>query len=178
MTMIGRGHGNGSTVRRPLVVGVGNRDRGDDAIGPLVADAFAESISDVGTLVAEGDLSDLAMKLHADQRVVIVDAMFSGRPPGSIIELDAMGDRLPVGAGLVSSHGVGLAEAVELGRLLGRLPQQLIVVGVEGATFDQFADVTQDVVAAIPIVVARVAEILDVDEPEIWKGRRARTVVV
>ena len=35
-----------------------------------------------------------------------------------------------------STHHLGLAEAVELARTLGRLPQRLVVYGVEGASFE------------------------------------------
>jgi hydrogenase maturation protease len=34
-----------------------------------------------------------------------------------------------------STHGLGLAEAVELGRTLDRLPRSLVIFGIEAASF-------------------------------------------
>ena len=45
---------------------------------------------------------------------------------------------------------------VELGRALGRLPDRLVVVGVEAEGFDHGAPLTPQVAAAVPIAAARV----------------------
>jgi hydrogenase maturation protease len=60
-----------------------------------------------------------------------------------------------------SSHGIGVAEAVELARALGRLPRRLTLIGVEAAGFevgaslssavaDRLDDAVRAVVAALP----------------------------
>ena len=146
---------------RPLVIGVGNRDRGDDAVGPIVADMFADR-DDVETLVAEGDLSDLALRWGRHHQVVIVDAMVSGRKPGTIVQIDALDGRLPIDGGLVSSHGVGVTEAIELARALGRLPQRLTIIGVESTAFAQFDELTPVVTDAIRLIVDRVEHLLEI----------------
>jgi hydrogenase maturation protease len=164
----------------PLVIGVGNRDRGDDAVGPLVADAFADR-DDVDTFVAEGDLSDLVLRWERSRHVVIVDALASGRRPGTVVHIDALGERLPIDVGLVSSHGVGLAEAIELGRVLDRLPQRLEIIGVEATAFGQFDEVTAEIAHAIPLIVERIERLLDIapEEPvQHEEVPHARTVVV
>ena len=38
--------------------------------------------------------------------------------------------------GASSTHALGLADAVELARSLGRLPQRVVVYGIEGAAFE------------------------------------------
>jgi hydrogenase maturation protease len=61
----------------------------------------------------------------------------------------------PGGAAIVhagrntSSHGLGVEQAVELARALGRLPRQLVVVGVEAAHFGTGPELTPAVAAAI-----------------------------
>lgn len=153
---------SGLLPSRPLVIGVGNRDRGDDGVGPLVADAVRARCDDsVIVHVAEGDLSDLAMRWEHDQHVVVVDAMSSGRSPGAVTVVDALADGFEVESGLLSSHGIGLAEAVELGRLLGRLPRSLVVFGVEAGRFEHFEPVADEVARAVPGVVERIVELLD-----------------
>lgn len=140
----------------PLVIGVGNRDRGDDGIGPLVVDVLDELEVEVDTLVAEGDLSDLALRWKPDQLVIVVDATVSGAPVGTITEIDALAEPLPREAGLVSSHGISLADAVALGRELGRLPRRLVVVGVEARSFDDLEPIEPGVLDAVPQVVDRI----------------------
>ncbi len=59
--------------------------------------------------------------------------------------LDATGQELPPELFRTSTHHLGLAEAVELARALGRLPQRLVVYGVEGASFEIGEELTAEV---------------------------------
>lgn len=147
----------GALADRPLlVIGVGNRDRGDDAVGPAVIDHVRKVAPQLQTLVAEGDLSDLVLRWTPNQDVVVVDAVRSARRPGSVTVTDALATELTTEESLLSSHGVGLAETVELARLLDRLPRSLVVVGVEAQSFGQFDPLTEDVAAAVPLALQEV----------------------
>ncbi len=55
-----------------------------------------------------------------------------------------------------SSHGLGLADAYELGRSLGRLPGRLIIAGVEGEDFSQGVGLSPRVEAAVPGLVGHI----------------------
>jgi len=143
-------------ARRPLVIGIGNRLRGDDGIGPIVVDLLRAGHRDaIDTTVVAGDLSDLAMRWVAGQTVVIVDAMVSGRDPGTVIVFD--GPTLSGSDQLLSSHGIGLADAIALARAIGRLPRSLTIVGIEGRAFEPGDPVSEPVRAAATVAVDRVA---------------------
>ncbi len=156
--------------RRPLVIGIGNRLRGDDGIGPMVIDLLlARHDADVDTVMVAGDLSDLAMCWDTDRAVVIVDAMVSGRAPGTVTVLDGTpfcGADEPDGTagsatGLdqpLSSHGVGLAEAIALARAIGRLPGSLSIIGIEGRSFEPGDPVSEPVAAAAPVAAEHIVE--------------------
>ena len=74
--------------------------------------------------------------LDGADEIVLVDAVSSGAPPGTVHSFDASAEPLPaVLFGASSTHALGLAEAVELARSLGRLPGRVLVYGVEGGTF-------------------------------------------
>lgn len=125
---------------RPLVIGVGNRHRGDDGIGPYVAELVGLVGGDsVETAVIGTDLASLILQFEPDRPVVVVDAMASDRQPGTVEWLDGSGvelDHILLGAARpVSSHGVGLADAIALARNLERLPAELTVVLIEGSSF-------------------------------------------
>ena len=81
---------------------------------------------------------------------MLVDAVRSGAAPGTSTA-STVADR-PLPAGLRSStstHAVGIGEAIELARALGRLPRRLVVYGVEGRRFDAGAALSPDVAAAV-----------------------------
>jgi hydrogenase maturation protease len=128
-----------------VVVGVGHPDRGDDAVGLLVARRL-------GGRTVVGDLATIAWRWEPEEDVVIVDAMVSGAPAGTVRWLGV--DELGVARASLSSHGVGLAEGLALAGRLGRLPARLRVIGVEGACFTPGAPMTPAVRAAVDAVVA------------------------
>ena len=132
-----------------LVVGVGNRLRGDDGAGLAVAGRLRErGVRAVRELEGEGlGLIDLWDGARA---VVLVDGVRSGAPPGTLHRLDAGAGPLPAALRSSSStHAIGGAAAIELARALGRLPGRLVVFGVEGARFDTGAGLSKPVAAAI-----------------------------
>ena len=114
--------------------------------------------SDIETMIVEGDLSDLAMRWRSDQSVVLVDAVHSERPPGTVVTIDGLADTPMVHGRPISSHGVGVPEAIELARLLNRLPGSLVIYGVEAGSFDHFAPLSEPVAAALPGLAQRILE--------------------
>lgn len=146
-----------SATRRLLVVGVGNRDRGDDAAGPAVCDVLrAAGTAGVDTVVLEGSVVDLPMYWGPDDEVVIVDAAAPGGEPGRITDVDALADRL-IAPGAVSTHSVDVGAAVELARAMGRLPASLTIIGIEGASFRFGDDLGPQVRRAVGRVATRIS---------------------
>ncbi len=166
---------------RPLVIGVGNRDRGDDAIGPAVADIVAERWPNrIDTAVVEGDLSTLPLLWSADRPVVVVDAAVlagdagTSTGPGTVIEFDGLGRPWPGGneGPTLSTHGIGLATAVELARRLDRLPGSLtmVAVAVHGGSLGHRAPLSRPLEQALDAIVTRIGVILNLSEPVPYPG--------
>ena len=133
---------------------LGSRYRGDDAVGPLVADRLRAA----GAMVLECDdeptrLLDAWAGLEL---VVIVDAISSSSPAGTVHRFDPGDGPLPRDLGLASTHAFSVPEALELGRALGRAPRRVLVVGVEGTAFGMGDPVTPAVEAALDRVAAEV----------------------
>lgn len=139
-----------------LVVGVGNRYRRDDAVGPLVADRLAER--GFRGVEASGEGAALIEAWNSEQTVVLIDAARSGAEPGTVHRFDAAAQVLPSGLFHYSSHQFAVAEAIELARALGRLPERLIVYGIEGADFAHGEGLTPAVEAAADALTERIAE--------------------
>jgi hydrogenase maturation protease len=146
----------------PLVVGLGSPDRGDDAVGALVARQVASRLPGV-TVVDHEDPTSLLDLWAGHDLVVVVDAVRSGAAPGTVHRLETGAGGAPVTeaawsrTGHGGTHAVGLAEMVELGRALGRLPARLVVVGIEAEGFEHGAPLTARVAAAVPAAVEEVA---------------------
>ena len=60
-----------------------------------------------------------------------------------------------------STHLLGVAEAVELARALGRLPARTVVYGIEGASFDTGAALSPEAAAAVEVVAAAIRREVD-----------------
>jgi hydrogenase maturation protease len=93
----------------------------------------------------------------AGRRVIVVDAMVTGSPPGSISFWDAGAVRLSRETFRCSTHALGVAEAVELARALGKLPLQLGIYGIEGAGFEAGAQPSREVLRAVEELAHRIA---------------------
>lgn len=119
-----------------LLIGVGNELRGDDAVGLLIARRIqALNLPGVAVLEWNREASGLMELWQNVSMVLLVDAVCSGNPPGTLHRWDAVGAPLPADCFAASSHSLGVAQTVELARVLDRLPPRLIVYGVEAKQF-------------------------------------------
>lgn len=147
----------------PLIVGLGSPDRGDDAVGPLAARALAEMQLPGIEVVAHADPTALLDLMAGREPVVVIDALRSGRAAGTLTVLETGVDLPPLPAptstGPAGTHGIGLSAALELARVLERLPRRVVVVGVEGACFDHGASLSPEVSAAVPAAVSAVTDL-------------------
>lgn len=140
-----------------LVIGIGNPDAGDDGAGREVARRLAlRCPPGVQVVESDGGATGLLELWRGRRDVVLVDAAATpGGTPGEIHRFDASAAPLPAVLATASSHGLGPAHAVELGRVLGFLPTRLTVLAVEGERFHG-AGLSPPVTAA----VERLAETL------------------
>jgi hydrogenase maturation protease len=140
-----------------LVIGVGNEHAGDDAAGRLVARALARLGCACDVTECTGLMTDLVPLMEERKAVVIIDACRSGAPIGTVHWLDVAGAPVPSGLRTVSSHGLGVAEAVELARSLAVLPPSCILVALEGQSFGLGAPVSGGVLEAAGVAAERIA---------------------
>jgi hydrogenase maturation protease len=117
----------------PLYIGVGNRFRSDDGVGPWVAERLGAAGRDAR--VHAGDGAGLLELFQRRGEVNLVDATRSAAAPGTVVCLDVEDAPLPAGFFHYSTHRFGLAEAVETARALGLLPERMRIYGVEGREF-------------------------------------------
>jgi hydrogenase maturation protease len=140
-----------------VVIGIGNAYRSDDAAGLAVAARVrARAPDEVSVLEAEQEPTRLLDAWSGAHRAVVIDAVSSGAEPGTLHRFDASGGQLPEGLFRSSTHAFGVGEAVELARALGRLPERVVVYGIEGASFVAGEGLTPAVAAAVESVAESV----------------------
>jgi hydrogenase maturation protease len=121
------------------VIACGNPNAGDDGAGVLAVAAVRgrlESLPGV-EVVAHASPLEVVHLLEDADAVVVVDAIRTpdgGRAPGTLVRAEAGPDGLPAEIrSSLSSHGLGVAEAVGLAAAIGRVPR-VVVLGVEAQT--------------------------------------------
>lgn len=145
---------------RVVVIGFGNPIRGDDALGPLVADQLAEAWDTPRVTVLSRHIltAELAAVLHGAALVVFIDASVEG-PPSEVVCRELAPD---------VAGALGLAHSVDARGLLawaealhGRAPRA-VLVSTRGATFDyaHYA-LSAAVRATLPDVVATVRRLVE-----------------
>jgi hydrogenase maturation protease len=136
-----------------MVIGIGNPDRGDDAIGLAIARALKQADPPGVTVIEHrGDAADLVERLGRTAAAILVDAAVSGAAPGTFRRIDVHRQPLPASWFTGSTHGLGVVTAIELAGVLGSLPSRCIVYAVEAASFDHGATISPDAMATIPPV--------------------------
>jgi hydrogenase maturation protease len=149
---------------RAVVIGVGNDFRGDDGAGPAVLARLAGVVpAGVELVASDGEPANLLMAWDGAALAIVVDAMQAGPdPPGTLhrllIETPAAppSAAAPEEAGMSGSHQLGLGSAIGLAQVLGRLPDRLIVHGVQGGDFALGASLSTPVAEAIDGLVAAI----------------------
>ncbi|MEZ5118397.1 MAG: hydrogenase maturation protease [Candidatus Nanopelagicales bacterium] len=143
---------------KPLVVGLGSVDRGDDAVGFLVV----RQVADVpGVDVVEVSDPSRLVDLGAGRDVmVLVDAVSSGSAPGTVHVLEVGEEALPIGSAAASTHWVGLGEVIELARVLDMLPVRVVLVGIEAGSLEHGSGLSASVREAVPAAITAVLESL------------------
>lgn len=141
---------------RALVIGIGNRYRGDDAAGLAVAERIRRlSPPGVTVIEMEGEPVSLLDVWGAAGLVYLVDAVSSGGEPGTVYRFDAAAGPPQPQFRHRGTHTFSVADTVELARALGCLPGRLIAYGIEGAAFGTGTGLSPAAQSAVAEVSAR-----------------------
>ncbi|GCE30115.1 hydrogenase [Dictyobacter alpinus] len=138
-----------------LLIGAGNLYRSDDSVGLKVVQAIKSNhLPDVDCIEHDADGTGLLEIMAQADTVILVDAVKSGAPPGTIHKF-AVHDSVPsCPIPLFSSHDFGVGEAIQLAQVIHQLPRRLTVYGIEGSSFCLGTMLSPAVACVIPDVVA------------------------
>jgi hydrogenase maturation protease len=165
------------------ILGCGNFDRGDDAAGLLVARRLRApgpetlgieipgvEIPGVEIIEQSGESFSL-MDCWGLEHVILVDATAPRGTPGRVRVWNAHADRLPEDVFPCSTHAFGVREGVELARAMKRLPQTLLIYGIEGKQFFSGARPSPEVESAVRSVAQQLLELARTMTGPAWAAR-------
>lgn len=152
-------------VSTTLVVCIGNELVADDAVGYEVF----RRLGDIGVspairlaFLGVGGIALLDQLQGDEEALIVVDAVQFGAPAGTVHRLSW--DRVPAnGNSAISAHGIGLKEAIEVGRIVSpeKIPATITLIGIEGRCFNLTREhMTPAVAAAVPVAVSAIQEII------------------
>jgi hydrogenase maturation protease len=128
---------------------------GDDQIGWHLVERLRRKPLRGIQATAVSDPVRILDHLERCATLVLVDACRSGARAGLIHRLVWPDPRLPERDN-ASTHGFGVARVLELAAALGRLPPQVVLIGVEAQTVSPTAEMSLAVRRALPALYRQV----------------------
>ena len=140
-----------------LIIGIGTDYGCDDAAGLIVARALkAKCLPNCVILEQSGEGARLIEAWQGFQSVVLIDTVASRAKAGTMYCFDAQAQPIPISVFARSTHAFGVAEAIELARVLNQLPPSLTVYGIEGKCFTAGAGLSPSVARAAKKVAGQI----------------------
>ena len=137
------------------IFAVGNSFYGDDGIGAAVLERISEADFFPGAELfdAHTDALSLLDHLAPGQLNVVVDAADMGLPPGTVAAFRPDEVKLKIKSDHLSMHGFGLAETFDLARQLDKMPDDVLIIGVQPQRVEINQGLSDAVGAAVPTVI-------------------------
>jgi hydrogenase maturation protease len=150
-----------------LVIGLGNPLRGDDGVGMRVASLLASRNLPEGVKVVHGGTRGLELVnwMEGWPRVILIDAAEVGQIPGGFVRFTLDEGQLLGDDQHLSIHAAGLRDALLLAEVLGVLPREVIIYGVQPAHLDWHDALSPQVGAAVPQILQSVLNELGMPDP-------------
>jgi hydrogenase maturation protease len=143
-----------------LVLGLGNVLLQDDGVGSKAVDQLLDRYEPpAGIRVLDGGTLGLSLLPYLEdaERVILVDAVRTDAPPGTLVRLDG-GEVMPAVATRLSPHQVGVLDLLDGARFHDRLPSSILLLGIVPAGFDLSLELTAAVAAALPALVEAIVD--------------------
>lgn len=143
------------------VLGVGNALVGDDGFGPRVIEELQKrelppnvELIDAGV----GGMAILSWIEDAD-KIVIVDSVQTGNEPAGTVYRFTDKEMPPSDMFMLSLHDLNLVDTINIGKVVQKMPEEIIIYGVEVRRVAEFTrEMTPEVEAAVTEVADLVME--------------------
>ncbi|SNZ15745.1 HyaD/HybD family hydrogenase maturation endopeptidase [Hydrogenobacter hydrogenophilus] len=143
-----------------LVLGIGNILLSDEGVGVRVVEELRKnySFSDGVELMDGGTLGiDLLYFMEGFERLLVVDAVLGGGPPGTLYKLKDEEVKAYFRK-KVSAHELGFQEVLALADLLGKKPKEVVMIGIEPESLDLSVELSYSIKRRMQDLIDKVLE--------------------
>lgn len=151
-------------ITNTLVLGIGNTLLTDEGVGVHVINRLARDYPNMPqvTFLDGGTLSfTLAGEVASHNRLIVVDAVRTGSPPGSVVCYQGTEMERYLRGSRKSVHEVGLADLLDMTRLTEQYPGRTALVGIEPFEIGWGEQLSPVVAQALPSAAAGVMALID-----------------
>lgn len=141
---------------RAVILGIGNTILSDEGVGVHAVTALEKQYRlPAGVEAIDGGTAgmELLEALSGLDLLVVLDTIVAGKEPGTLISLAGAEVQVFFRRKL-SPHQIGLADVLASLELLGRLPRETLVFGVQPLSLELGMEMTPPVAARVPDLVA------------------------
>jgi hydrogenase maturation protease len=146
-----------------VVVGLGNPLMADDGLGLVALERLRlEWRLPASVCLVDGGTwgMNLLPLVEDAERILFIDAIDLGRPPGDLIRLE--GDELPrFFAQKLSPHQIDLREVLAVAELRGRLPRHLVAIGLQPGRLEMASGLSPELGARLDDLLRAVVDRLE-----------------
>jgi hydrogenase maturation protease len=144
------------------IVGIGNEFRGDDGVALFTLRDLKDTLPpQVKIVEMTGDQSNLLELMQDTNNMIIIDAVNSTAPSGTILHINASEEPFPHNFFAISSHGIDLAQSIELARTMKKLPSVVLIYGIVGRDFSFTTSLSQQVKDSAEMVKNKIVNDVD-----------------
>lgn len=153
-----------ATTDRTAIITVGNELMGDDGVGPAIFKALESNGLPPGVSLIDGGTGGLGvLHLMSDyDRVIIVDCCDFGGKAGEAKAFKPEDVLTKRGQTKFSLHDLDLLGLIEFGKQLGKMPKDLVMVGVQPKKVGMGEGLSAPVKKAVPKVVKTILCLLGI----------------
>ncbi|RYL93614.1 Ni/Fe-hydrogenase, b-type cytochrome subunit [Sporolactobacillus sp. THM19-2] len=145
-------------VKKITVLGIGNTLHSDEGTGIHVLNRLRTALQDVPNLeLVDGSTEGMQLlgPVEDTDQLIIIDAINAGEEPGTLITLNK--NQIPSFSGIkMSVHQIGFQEVVSAAQLRDRLPEKMVMFGIQPASLKLGTELSKTVEQLLPELIERI----------------------
>nr|WP_241654843.1 HyaD/HybD family hydrogenase maturation endopeptidase [Sporolactobacillus shoreae] len=145
------------------ILGIGNALYTDEGLGVAVLPRLQEALKGINDLeFVDGTTEGMQLlgPVEDTQKLIIIDAINAGKEPGTLVTLYK--EEIPSFNGIkMSVHQIGFQEVVSAAQLRDRLPEKMVMFGMQPASLELGTEISETAKAAVPYLIEKVRQQID-----------------
>jgi hydrogenase maturation protease len=141
-------------TRKIIIIGVGNLLLKDEGVGVHVAQELQRRALPAGVEVYDGAVGGIGLLdfFRQASKVLLIDAAEMNLNPGAVVRFTPEEVRSEQGGPKFSVHDIGLLEVLELAKILGEAPPEVVIFGIQPKEISWGTELSAEVQASVPKV--------------------------